>query len=318
VPTPVSVLPDIVYACPDRVPLRASLYLPEGVGARVPVIIWVHGGGWRFGNRRAAPDLSRFFAERGFAMVAIDYRLSHCATFPAQIEDLKTAIRWVRSVASSHSFDGDRIGLWGASAGGHLSALAALSKGGVFESASAPYAEHSSTVQAVVEGYGPIDFLQLDLYRPPGGTPSEDPESLLLPRANMRSVDADSFESLLLGAPIETCPDRVREANPVNYAGPGAPPFLILHGLSDTTVAPHQSELLYDALAAHDNDVTLCLIERLGHGFLNRSHLDDGPPPRMHMRHHQRGSGERIDEHSGPVFPMIEAFFRRTLRHAAQ
>ena len=88
------VLPQ-TYASPGGVALRADLYLPEGSGAPAPVIIWLHGGGWRSGSRELAPDLTRFFAERGFAMAAIDYRLSRVALFPAQIEDVRTAIRWL-------------------------------------------------------------------------------------------------------------------------------------------------------------------------------------------------------------------------------
>jgi acetyl esterase/lipase len=308
-PYAVTVTRDVPYASPGGVCLRADLHLPRDKGSAVPVIVWIHGGGWRFGNRKIAPDLSRFFAERGFAMVAIDYRLSHQATFPAQIEDVKTAIRWVRSIADTHGVDGHRLGVWGVSAGGHLAALAALTKGGVFEPSGGPYGRHSSAVQAVVAGYPPIDFLQLDLYRPPPEARSEDPESLLLPRPGMQSADADSFESLLLGAPIETCPDRVSDANPITYIGPGAAPFLILHGVSDTTIAPQQSELLYAALAAHDNVVTLGLIETLGHGFLNRTHLDLGPARRMTIKSHRPGGGEHVERRIQPVFPMIEAFF---------
>jgi acetyl esterase/lipase len=308
----VTVIRDVVYAEPDGVTLRADLFLPE-TASLSPAIIWVHGGGWRFGSRRVAPDLSRFFASRGFAMVAVDYRLTSRATFPAQIEDLKTAIRWVRHEAATHGIDPDRIGLWGASAGGHLSSLAGLTDDATFTPDGAIYADHSSEVQAVVDGYGPIDFLQMDAHRPPPGTVSDDPETLALPRPDMRSADRDSYESLLMGAPIESCPDRVRDANPITYAHHGAPPFLILHGLSDTTIAAHQSELLYDALAAHGNDVTLCLIEGLGHGFLNRSHLDDGPPRRIRVRTLQPGDAEQQTGCTQPIFPLIEAFFRRAL-----
>jgi acetyl esterase/lipase len=310
---PVSIVRDLEFAAPGEVSLRVDLHLPQGAGARVPVIVWVHGGGWRFGDRHLAPDLSRFFAQRGFAMAAIDYRLSHRALFPAQVEDLKTAIRWLRSVADSYGFDSERIGLLGSSAGAHLSALAALSRPGTFEPRDAIHVGHVSTVQAVVAGYGPTDFLQIDAHRPPDGTVSDDPETLLLPRGMTRSAAPDSFESLLVGAPIGACPERVRAANPVVYAAPGAPPFLILHGASDTTVPVHQSELLYDALAAHGNDVTLCVIEGLGHGFLNRTHLDDAPPRPMTMTRHVPGSGDRVEDRVQPVFPTIEAFFRAHL-----
>jgi acetyl esterase/lipase len=119
---------DLLFATESGVALYADLYLPRRLDARlVPVIVWVHGGGWRFGDRRLAPNLSRFFAARGFAMASIDYRLSTHALFPAPVRDVKTAVRWLRSVAPTYSLDIDRIGLWGSSSGGHLSALAAVS-----------------------------------------------------------------------------------------------------------------------------------------------------------------------------------------------
>jgi acetyl esterase/lipase len=310
---PVRAVRDLVYATRGERPLRADVFVAETGARRLPAINWVHGGGWRFGSRRVAPDLSRFFASRGFAMVAIDYRLTRDATFPAQIEDVKTAIRWVRHTAPHHGIDPHRIGLWGASAGGHLSAVAGLTGDQDFTPEGSLYAGVSSRVQAVVDGYGPTDFLQMDAHRPPPGTPSDDPETLPLPRPDMRSADPDSYESWLLGAPIESCPELVRAANPITYVHAGAPPFLILHGLSDMTIAPHQSELLYDALASHGNDATLCLIEGLGHGFLNRTHLDDRGPRQMLVRETGEAGAERRTSRTALVFSLIETFFRRSL-----
>lgn len=308
----VTVVPDLPFAAPGGHPLLADLHLPARLEAPAAAIIWIHGGGWRSGNRHVGPDLSRFFAARGFAMVAVDYRLSGRATFPAQIEDLKTAIRWVRSIAADYGLDPGRIGLWGASSGGHLAALAGLTCDELFTSAGAPYRNRSSVVQAVVDGYGPIDFLQMDAHRPPPGTRSDDPANLVLPRLDMRSEDADSYESLLLGAPIATCPERVREASPLTYVHAGAPPFLIVHGASDTTVAPHQSELLFEALAAPGNDVTLALVDGLGHGFFNRTDLDDRGVRRMTIV--QSGAaGRTCGSADAFVFATICAFFRRTL-----
>lgn len=304
---------DVLYASEDGVPLHADVYLPCQLHSRpLPVIVWVHGGAWQFGDRRLGPDLSRFFAARGFAMVSIDYRLSTQALFPAPVRDVKTAVRWLRTVSSSYGLDADRIGLWGSSSGGHLAALAALSGPGVFEDAASLYADCSGGVKAFVDGYGPTDFLQIDAHRAPEGTGSDDPESMLLP-TGLRSALADSPESRLLGAPIETCPGRVREANPVAYARGGGPAALLLHGACDTTVPPHQSVLLYDALASHDNDVSLTIVEGLGHGFLNRNHLDDGEPRKLTTRTHVPGHGEAVVHGSGHVFATIEAFFRRVL-----
>lgn len=310
---PVSVLRDLRFAAPGGRPLHANLYLPHGSGGLRPAIIWVHGGGWRFGSRTVAPDLSRFFAGQGFVMAAVDYRLTPQSVFPAQIHDLVTAILWLRSVADTYAIDPGRIGLWGSSAGGHLSALAALAPAETFEPPDAPNGGHGHAVQAVVVGYAPIDFLQMDAHRAPAGTVSADPETLLLPRVDMRSADPDSFESQLLGAPVGACPDRARAASPLTYAGPGAPPFLILHGLEDTTIPPHQSELLYRGLAGHGNDATLCLVEGLGHGFLHRTHLDDGPVRRMTVRRRRSGDRECLEQRAQPIFPLIEAFFRTHL-----
>jgi acetyl esterase/lipase len=307
----ISIVTSQTYDVRGGARLCADLYLPPLAGGPLPVIVWIHGGGWLFGSRRAAPDLSRFFAGRGFAMIAVDYRLSNRATFPAQIEDLRTAIRWIRSIAPAYNLDPARIGLWGVSAGGHLAALAALCPPGQFEPAGSAYPEQPSDVQAVVVGYAPIDFLRLDADRPAAASVRVDPENLSLP-PGMRSVDGDSFESLLMGAPITACPARVREANPAAYARPGAPPFLICHGLSDTTIGTRQSERLFEALAAHGNQVTLCLVHGLGHGFLNRTHLDDGPLRRMTVREHHRGI-TRTDERDGPICPMVETFFKEQL-----
>ena len=308
----VTVVPDLPFATPGGRPLLADLHLPARRDAPAPAILWIHGGGWRFGYRHMGPDLSRFFAAGGFAMVAVDYRLSDRATFPAQIEDVKTAIRWVRSIAGGYGIDAGRIGLWGASSGGHLAALAGLTGDDLFTPEDAPYRDRSSAVQAVVDGYGPIDFLQLDAHRPPPGTRSEDPENLELPRLDMRSEDADSYESLLLGAPIATCPERVREASPLTYVHPEAPPFLIVHGASDTTVAPHQGELLFEALSHQGNDVTFALVGGLGHGFLIRRDLDDRGVRQMTI-FRNGPCGRTVDSAEAPVFATIGAFFRRTL-----
>jgi acetyl esterase/lipase len=305
---------DLVYASPGGRSLLADLYLPAEGSGPWPVIVWIHGGGWRFGDRRQCPDLSRNFASRGFAMASIDYRLTTDAIFPSQIEDVKSAIRWLRASASHYGLDAGRIGLWGASAGGHLAALTATSGPGVFESSASERAEQSSDVQAVVDGYGPTDFLQMDAHRDPFER-STDPESLELP-LGMRTAHANSFESLLVGGPIEQHTDRVRLANPIAYDRPGIPPFLILHGLSDTTVPAHQSELLFDALAARGVDVTLCMEEGLGHGFLNRHSWNTRSPGRTVIRVARGGALEVVTDAPPTTFDSIAAFFERNLRRS--
>lgn len=307
----VKIVPDVEYAKPDGHSLFADLYLPQNEGGLLPIIIWLHGGGWRYGDRKFSPDLSKYFAEKGFAMVSIDYRLSKDRTFPAQIHDVLTAIKWVKSIAAEYGMDQNKIGLWGSSSGGHLAALA-ITSGSYFSAwENIQYQDYSNHVQAAVIGYAPIDFLQIDEHRIEEGTIEEDPESFRPPKEE-RSEDPDSLESLLLGAPIKTCPDRVKEANPITYVKSGLPPFLILHGLNDTSIPSHQSELLYRALANKRNDVSLYLIQKLGHGFLTRNHLDDGGPHLGEFR--TSCNGEEIVEHrESLLFNMIEDFFLEKL-----
>lgn len=269
----VTKIPDIPY----KGNLLADLYIPESFERPLPTIIWLHPGGWIAGDRRTGPDLARFIAERGFAIVSIDYRLSREAIFPAALEDVKAAIHWVRSVAGEYGFGTDRIGLWGASAGGHLAALAALS-------------DPVLDIRAVVDCYGPTDLMKMG---PTHCRPT-------------------SFESRFFGAPIDTVPDLVRQANPACYARPDAPPFLLLHGTEDTDVIPDQSVLLYEALAAVGADATLYLIDGLGHGFITDDFAAN-TTGRVRVRESRPGLPEHSADAPPVNFGIIETFFRRHL-----
>ncbi|MEH7098297.1 alpha/beta hydrolase [Neobacillus vireti] len=305
----VKVIPDLEFAAPNGKPLLLDLYLPIGTDGTVPVIIWLHGGGWRIGDRKLGPNLSVRFAECGFAMASIEYRLSSEATFPAQIHDVKAAIRWLRSAANEYGLDSGNIGLWGSSAGGHLAALAGTTGFGSLEGLELETQGFSSEVQAVVDGYGPIDFLQLDVDSEV--TPSDDPESNRL-NSVQRHTDPDSPESRLLGAPILTVPELVRNANPITYIDNKVPPFLILHGVNDTAVPVHQSELLYRALIENGNEAELCLIEGLGHAFFNKNNLDEQPLA-VTLRKAEAGKPEQVMISEARIFELVESFFRRHL-----
>jgi len=303
---------DLVYATPNGDPLFADLYLPQNSQEKSPVIIWVHGGAWRFGDRKLSPDLSKYFTSKGFAMVSIDYRSSKKVTFPGQLYDVKTAIRWVKTIASEYGLDKNKIGLWGSSSGGHLAALAVASGSNVLVGENVEYPEQTSYVQAVVIGYAPIDLLQIDEHRKPEGMVEEDPESFKPPK-DTKSTDPDSVEAFFIGAPILTCPNRVKAANPITYVKPGLPPFVIMHGLNDVAIPSHQSELLYKALADEGNEVSLYLIEKLGHGFLTRNHLDDNG---YHLAEYRASHNkkEKIQEYYKLwIFDHIEDFFQEKL-----
>lgn len=309
----VQLIADQVYSRVGGIDRLADLYLPQAQGRKFPVILWLHGGGWRFGDRKLAPDLSRFIAERGFAMVSIDYRLSDEAIFPAQVIDVKTAVRWVRSVAGEYSLDLERIGLWGSSAGGHLAACAALSSENQF--VSEEHSAFSSAVKAVLDGYGPTDFSLIDSDREKPLATQSDAESILV-KDVLRANDASSFESRLIGAAVGSSPSQVQAANPINYVHADAPPFLIMHGQSDPLIPWQQSWLLFEALGRQGNDATLILLERLGHGFFNNPKLDGVDPGRITIHRSQAGtqnSGSRSFESTRFGFDMVEAFFRSHL-----
>ena len=274
-----------------------DVYLPDGE-APFPVVIWLHAGGWRFGDRRSAPDLVQYYAADGYAMVSIDYRLSGEAKFPAQVEDVKTAVRWVRAEASRYGFDPARVGLWGSSAGGHLAAIAAFSPAGSFESADCAYPEHSSAVQAVVDCYGPVDFLKLDEHRAEaaahyGGAGSK-----------WKANAADSFESRLIGGPIQEFPERARVANPAAWVSESVPPVLMVHGAEDMDVPAAQSELLYHELVIRRARAAIWLFSGLGHCF-----LESGAPARDCVKREYRpGCGERVSRSVSTPYDIIGRF----------
>lgn len=261
---------DQIYSHAGGSARLADVYIPEATSGPRPVVIWLHGGGWRFGDRRLAPDLRTFAQRSGLAVVSIDYRLSDEAKFPAQVEDVKTAVRWLRSVAGKFGLDGDHIGFWGSSAGGHLAACAALSEENEF--LSEEHSEFSSSVQAVVDGYGPTNFGRIDADRATMPAAGTDAESVAI-GCVLPAADPNSFESRLLGTPVSVSPREVELADPVHYVRGGCPPFLILHGKADALIPCQQSQHLFHALSEAGNDATLVLFENLKHGFFNNPNL---------------------------------------------
>lgn len=314
----------IKYASPGGHDLVLDLYRPTPTQGRLPVIVFLHGGGWVTGTRITGPDFKRFFAQDGFAMASIDYRLTPSVTFPANVEDVKTAIRWLKANADSYGLDARRIGLWGTSAGGHLAAVAGLAPSGSFEGDG--HLDQSSRVQCVLDAYGPTVFNLMDaqtaqekatlqaphpaLANRPPPTPGVAPRG---PDARQGALpvhdDPASPESRLVGAPIQTVPDRVKAASPLTYVSKEAPPFLIMHGMADSSVPYHQSIALYEALAAAGTAATLRLIDGLPHTFFNYSDLDEiAAPFRMQVRQSMNEREKRHEERAG-VFEVARRFF---------
>jgi len=235
---------------------RLDLYLPAGEGP-FPLIIWVHGGAWRAGSKENPPALR--YLEQGYAVASINYRLSQHAIFPAQLEDCKAAVRWLRANAVRHRLDPERFAAWGASAGGHLVALLGTT-GDTKQFEVGEHLEQSSAVQAVADWFGPTDFLQMNPQAGPLGTMDHDA--------------ADSPESKLVGGPIRDNPDKVLRASPLHYVSPGDAPFLIVHGDQDPLVAHGQSELLEAALKQAHVPVEFYTVQGGGHGGFKDPNVD--------------------------------------------
>jgi acetyl esterase/lipase len=240
---------DLPYVPGGHERQRLDLHLPAE-GKNWPLVVWVHGGAWRAGDKKNI-SLPAPLLERGFALASVNYRLSQHATFPAQIQDVKAAIRWLRANTAQYGYDAGRIGVWGPSAGGHLVALLGVT-GSVRDLNVGLHLEHSSRVQAVVDYFGPTDFLKMDEQ---GGSGHSSP---------------DSPESALVGGPIAERRELVAKANPITYiahteAG-RIPPFLIVHGDADRTVPPGQSVLLHEALRGAGVESELIVLKGAGHG----------------------------------------------------
>src|SRR4051812_36180321 len=224
--------------------LGMDLHRPPQAGA--PLVLYVHGGGWRSGDRadagatRLAP-----LAARGVTVASVDYRLVPDATFPDQLHDLKGAVRWLRAHGTSLGVRTDRLGIWGASAGAYLGSLLALTAHeGEFEGTVGGNLEQPSDVQAVVHWFGQSDLL--------ASRPRRGIEARLLPFA---------FEAGLLGVTsMAEAADRARGLSLLARVSPTAPPFLIAHGDRDHIVAQSEGEALHDALSRAGTDTQFMLL----------------------------------------------------------
>ncbi len=225
-----------------------NLYLPASAKKPAPLIIWIHGGGWKNGSKENCLPLRLGFTERGYAVASINYRLTGEAAFPAQIQDCKAAVRWLRAHAGEYNLNPDRFGAWGSSAGGHLAALLGTS-GDLTTFDTGGNLKVSSRVQAVCDYYGPSDFLAEDAG----------------PDIKLQSRE-DSPEAALLGGTPDKKPEVAKAASPVTHATSDDPPFLIVHGDQDRTVWLDQSRRMDSALRAAGVETELIILPGSGHG----------------------------------------------------
>ncbi len=246
-PEGVTVLRDVNYVTGGHERQRLDLYLPK-TETRLPLIIWIHGGAWLEGNKENPRPID--YLSNGYALASINYRLSQHAIFPAQIEDCKAAVRWLRANAEKYKIDPNRFAAWGESAGGHLVALLGTT-GNIKDFDVGENLKFSSRIQAAVDCFGPTDFLQMDAHRIQGGMVHSGP---------------GTPEAQLIGGAIEENKEKVAKANPITYITKDDPPFLIIHGDADPLVPHHQSELLEAALKNANVPVTFYTVKGGGHG----------------------------------------------------
>jgi acetyl esterase/lipase len=241
-----SVQKDVTYCTPDGDPQKMDLFFPKvSDGKPAPVVVYVHGGAWREGDKAegAGMYVMPLLSQTGYLFASINYRLAPKYKWPAQIQDVKCAIRFLRAHAKGYDLDPIRIGAMGSSAGGHLVSLLGLTDMSAgFDVGE--YLDQSSRVQAVVDLFGPADLTVKHFTE------------------TQASIVRGVFGVQAAGDPI------LRQASPVTYISKDDPPFLILQGDKDTTVPPSQSQELYDRLKAGGVTATLVIVKNAGHGFV--------------------------------------------------
>jgi acetyl esterase/lipase len=241
-------------------PLLLDLYVPHASASSGAAIVYLHGGGWAVGSRRRfgrafvtwSPTPLDLLAQAGFVVATVDYRLSGEARFPAQLHDVKAAVRWLSANAAGLGVDPSRLVAWGESAGGHLAMLAGLTGDRVeLEGSIGEHLGESSAVSGIVDWYGPMNLLSLS--------------SQHRPDSEKRPDDAGSWESSLVGAPLQTDPTRSSAASPISYVHAAVPPIQIHHGTADVQVPFAQSVEFVDALRAAGGSAEFVAVEGSDH-----------------------------------------------------
>ena len=241
----VTTLNNIEFAKPQGLSLALDLYLPSSNGAASPVVVFIHGGGWKNGSKDRAKKIAGWLVESGFAVAGISYRLTDVAGWPAQINDCYTAIRWLRENADEYALDSGRIGVWGTSAGGHLAVLLGTRPFPGEETV-------SSRVQAVCDWFGPSDLLTMPPNNVGDGRTEEDV--------------AQSNGAKLLRATVRKVPERAKDASGLFHVSSDDPSFLIMHGELDPGVPLSQSRRLHQALTKADVLSDFHIVPGAGHG----------------------------------------------------
>jgi acetyl esterase/lipase len=261
---------DINYANASGKKMLLDIHVPKDAEALLPTIIWLYPGGWKMGSKDQC--MGKIFAQHGYAVACVNYRYSSDAIFPAQIHDVKAAVRWLRANALNYGLDSTNFGVAGASAGGHLAALLGTS-GGVKELEGTANPGYSSKVKAVSDWFGPTEFFEI--------SPTWSNESI--PPHLINYSDYFGLATELIGQPnqaIKHDNKLAKLASPITHATSDDPPFLIMHGDLDDLIPPQQSLALQDALLTAGVDSTYIVVKGAGHlqGFTD-DHFRDHVVP---------------------------------------
>lgn len=253
IPDGTVVLKDVPYVTNGHDRQKLDLLVPVSEG-KLPLLVWIHGGGWEAGDK--AERIFYRFLNQGFAVASINYRFSQHAVYPAQIEDCKAAIRWLRAHAEEFGLDSEKIGVGGASAGGHLVALlAATGHTRMFDKGE--YLEVSSRIQAACDFFGPTDFNNYDFQ----DTIFKDTDNSPLGK--------------LMGGPMTQKAALLPLASPLCFVTSTHAPIIIIHGNKDNLVPLNQSQRYLDALAQVNVESTLLIMNDQGHGFEGENYWRD-------------------------------------------
>lgn len=237
---------DVVFASPDAHDLKLNLFLPDET-EKAPLVVFIHGGGWRAGSYERCPV--KWLTEHGFAVASIGYRLTDKAIFPAQVHDCKAAVRWLRAHEGDYNYDASHITAMGTSAGGHLALMLGVTAGDKqLEGEVGDNTDASSEVQAVVDFFGPSDFLLRTRTQP------------------SKTESASGSVYKLLGGKASDKQELARLASPAHHVGKGDPPLLVLHGENDRVVLIDQAQAMVDAYKQYDLDVEFIKIPNAVHG----------------------------------------------------
>ena len=227
---------NVNYAGDDQNFHNLDIYLPNDGQKNYPVVVAIYGSAWRSNKNKGLNYIKKILikplVDSGFAVASINHRSSSDALFPAQIHDVKAAIRFLRAKAEKYNLDSSFVGITGNSSGGHLAAMAGTTSFNEdMEGDVGPFLDFDSHVDAVVDWYGPTDFLIMDICG-----------------SRMNHDNIKSPESSLVGGAIQNNKEKVKAANPITYISKKTPPFLIFHGMIDLTVPYCQSKILSIAL----------------------------------------------------------------------